>query len=443
MARPHRAAVFEDAWNRRLVTGLTRRGWCPRVVPFAGYGSAGFLRVMGRVLLTRGVPPEDVERVEDAERRAHGESLASDESLARGESLASDGSLARGESLWNPGQEQRLHEVVAGRSLRPQEDLQRGWRAFISAPAVNHRVTIVVKGRRIEAEADRSGLIDVTVRGHGLAPGWHEVRIEIEDGAPVDAPVLVVGSSQSFGIVCDIDDTILSTSLPRPLVAGWNTFVKTEATRRPVPGMAPLLRRLIDDHPGAPLVFVSTGAWNTAPLLGRFLRRNGFPIGPMLLTDWGPTSTGWFRSGREHKQACLHRLARELPHISWVLVGDDGQHDPTIYAEFAAQRPDAVRLIALRELTAAQQALSHVIPVATDGHTGQRAIRDVPVVRGVDGYALLPEVLQALDDTPAGTPAARVEDELSRTGGRGPDGSSADGFSADEDGDTFLERADA
>jgi len=28
---------------------------------------------------------------------------------------------------------------------------------------------------------------------------------------------------------------------------------------------------------------------------------DGFPEGPLLLTDWGPTNTGWFRSGREHK----------------------------------------------------------------------------------------------------------------------------------------------
>ena len=64
------------------------------------------------------------------------------------------------------------------------------------------------------------------------------------------------------------------------------------------------------EHPDAPVIYLSTGAWNTSPWLTRFLRRNGYPDGPMLLTDWGPTNTGWFRSGQDHKHAQLHRLAR-------------------------------------------------------------------------------------------------------------------------------------
>ncbi len=81
-----------------------------------------------------------------------------------------------------------------------------------------------------------------------------------------------------------------------------------------------------------------------------------------MLTDWGPTNTGWFRSGQEHKHACLTSLAADFPGIRWVLVGDDGQHDPEIYAAFARAHPDRVRAIALRELTATQQVLSHGIP---------------------------------------------------------------------------------
>jgi phosphatidate phosphatase APP1 len=67
------------------------------------------------------------------------------------------------------------------------------------------------------------------------------------------------------------------------------------------------------EHPGAPIIFVSTGAWNTAPTLTRFLKRNGFPIGPLLLTDWGPTNTGWFRSGQDHKRGVPGPTGQGLP----------------------------------------------------------------------------------------------------------------------------------
>ena len=52
-------------------------------------------------------------------------------------------------------------------------------------------------------------------------------------------------------------------------------------------------------------------------------------IAAEILTDWGPTNTGWFRSGQQHKRSSLRRLARDFPHIQWLLIGDDGQHPLT------------------------------------------------------------------------------------------------------------------
>ena len=123
-----------------------------------------------------------------------------------------------------------------------------------------------------------------------------------------------------------------------------------------------------------PVIYLSTGAWNTAPSLTRFLRRNGYPPGPMLLTDWGPTHTGWFRSGQDHKRSALARLARELPHVKWLLVGDDGQNDPKIYTEFATRRPDSRAGHRDPPADVGEQVLSHGIPVANDD-LGARADR--------------------------------------------------------------------
>ncbi len=340
MARPHAAAIVGDALNRRVAGSLRERGWGTRIVPHTGYGTSGFVRVLGRVLMSRNGGSGDPD----------------------------DPASAR---------------------LRAAEEVQRGWKAFVTAPAADAPVQVVVNDRTISTTTDRAGLVDVTVRGHGFTPGWHTVTLSSPGAEPVEAPLLVAGTTQRFGIVSDIDDTVLSTSLPRPMVAAWNTFVRSEGTRRAVPGMATFYRELVATHPGAPVVYLSTGAWNTAPGLERFLRRNGFPAGPMLLTDWGPTSTGWFRSGSAHKRAALHRLAREMPHVSWLLIGDDGQHDPRIYTEFAASKPEAVRAIALRELTVSEQVLSNGIPVGPD-ELAPPATEDltIPVLRAGDGYEL-------------------------------------------------------
>jgi len=352
MARPHAAALIEDAFHRRSNALMRGRGWGTRTISHTGYGSQDFVRVLGRVLLSRQTGGRAVsEKVSQEDRKI--------------------------------------------RELKNTAGEQRGWRAFITAGAMKVPVRVIVGGRSTDTVSDRSGYIDVVIAEPGLEPGWQAVTIEAEGGIPVQAAVLIIDRGARFGIVSDIDDTVISTSMPRPMIAVWNTFVRQETARHLVPGMAPMYRALIDGHPGAPIFYLSTGAWNTAPTLTRFLKRHGYPAGPMLMTDWGPTNTGWFRSGQEHKIEALHRLAHEFPGIRWVLIGDDGQHDPKIYGDFARYRPDVVDAIAIRELSPTEQVLSHGIPVSNEEFAPPMA-RVVPVCRAPDGYGLLRQLKAVL-----------------------------------------------
>jgi len=336
-SRPHLAGLVEDQWNLGLARILSNRGWRHWVVPHVGYGNSEVVRVLARVILA---PP--------------------------------------------------TYDPKAGDALLQR----RGWRNFVTAEALGVPVTVTIGGQRHTVRTDRSGNVDARLPDPGLATGWAEVTLQAEDSAPATARVLVIGEDVELGIVSDIDDTVLSTYLPRPLVAAYNTFVAREEARRPVPGMADLYQRMLAEHPGGPTIYVSTGAWNTAPTLRRFLSRHGFPEGALLLTDWGPTNTGWFRSGREHKRACLESLAADFPRIRWVLVGDDGQHDPAIYADFAGAHHDRVRAIAIRELPMTEQVLAHGTPGAlTDGEATRLR---VPEVRGADGDAIAEHLLNLL-----------------------------------------------
>ena len=360
MARPHAAAIVEDTWHRQLERGLRRQGWHNRVIGHVGYGSSSFVRVFGRVVLSRGKGGEADEDVPD---------------------------------------------LTFG-GLRSQFGRDRGWRAFITAPAMDVPVSVTVGDQTFHTRSDRSGHVDATFRNHGLEPGWQQVSLGAQGGDPVDADVLIVADGERRGLVSDIDDTVISTSLPRALIAAWNTFVKHEGARSVVPGMAPMYRELLVDYPLAPIVYVSTGAWNTAPTLTRFLRSHGFPVGPLMLTDWGPTNTGWFRSGQEHKRACLDRVARDCPQIRWILIGDDGQHDPKIYQDFAEARPEVVDAIAIRQLTPTEQVLSHGLPVSNEElqPRNTRAPREVPVYYAPDGYGLV-QILRSAGKVAAPTEA--------------------------------------
>ena len=262
----HRAARAEDAVRGAIERRMRRRGWRATIVPYTGYGAPGWVRVMGRVLLSRpgeGDPPP-------------------------------------------PGPESATEAATR------KAKIVRGWRSFGTVAVNDAEVEIEAGDQRRVLRTDRGGFIDARVDAD-LPPGWQTVRIHTRGAQSVDAPVRIVDPAVTFGIVSDIDDTVMVTALPRPLLAAWNTFVLDEHARAAVPGMAVLYERLVTAHPGAPVLYLSTGAWNVAPTLTRFLSRHLYPAGPLLLTDWGPQKDRWFRSGQEHKRASLRRLAERVP----------------------------------------------------------------------------------------------------------------------------------
>lgn len=334
---------------RRTNRQLAGHGWQHAVIPYMGYGTSNHVRVLARVVL----------------RPQSGRTQ-----LGR----AADSFLT-----------------------------QRGWRNFVSAPVPRAEVSVSFGGSTIQVLADRNGYVDVRLRADGTEPGVHDATITTADGMEWPAPVTVFDEAETFGLVSDLDDTCIATSLPRLFIAAWNSFVVTEEARRAVPGMARMYQRLLADHPDAPVVYVSTGAWNTFSFLTRFLARHGFPAGPMLLTDWGPTNTGWFRSGPEHKRTCLRELARDFPKVRWVLVGDNGQHDPALYGEFAEFQPDRVRAIALRELSPTEQVLAHgSTTVLSDVDHVTWSPDQTPTVSAPDGDSLWPLLRDVLaQDGPA------------------------------------------
>lgn len=314
VASVHRAARLENAIYERVEPRLRQRGWRDTLVPYTGYGTTSWVRVFGRLLLG---PP--------------------------------------------------VRESGRTRAVR-------GWRSFATLPVTDEPVVIDVGGRQHEVRTDRGGYVDAVVEAD-LEPGWQTVRLHRAGAESVEAPVRVLGPDVRFAVVSDIDDTVMVTALPRPLLAAWNTFVLDEYARSPVPGMAVLYERLANAHPEAPVFYLSTGAWNVAPTLGRFLSRNLYPRGPLLLTDWGPTNDRWFRSGQAHKRVTLERLAAEFPQIRWLLIGDDGQHDPQIYGNFAETHPDNVAAVAIRQLSPTQSVLAGGLPAPVDGSAppnGQR-----------------------------------------------------------------------
>ncbi|QWW20762.1 App1 family protein [Schaalia sp. 19OD2882] len=275
----------------------------------------------------------------------------------------------------------------------------------------------------------------------------------VRAGRPIPVAVRIVGDEETVGVVSDIDDTVIVSNVPRLLVAAKHSFVDRVSARQAVLGMPQLLCSLASgpdlqgtdwraarlnsaaagagsgsrtgsgSGPGAiscqdwafdvkgatldrqnpiasppwlathgPVVYLSTGPWNVLPTVRNFLERLGYPRGGLLMTDFGPSNTGWFRSGPEHKRRELRRLAATFPHIKWFLVGDDGQRDPEIYAEFARHYPDHVAGIAIRSLTQIQQFMAHGSFESMVPEDLWTVPSRIPVWWGQDGFVLLEEI---------------------------------------------------
>ena len=317
----------ESSLNSFTLKRSQRGGWQPLIVGYTGYGTTEQVRVFGRVLMH---DPDEGKR-----------------------------------DTWG----------------------KRGYQQFLTIQVEHHDVSVTIGEKTVTGTTDRNGYIDLLVHDHGLEPGWHTATIEAANAKAVEVQLLIVDPAAKIGIISDIDDTVLVTWLPRALTAAWNSWAKRPSKRQAVPGMAEFYAQLQQRFPQAPVFYLSTGAWNTFGSLKKFLSHHGFPAGPMLLTDWGPTETGLFRSGQEHKRVQLRNLLIAYPDMQWILIGDDGQHDPLTYGDVANEHPDRIHSVLIRNLSPQEQLLSHgsLSPLAAANEEGDFSI---PLIQGANGNAI-------------------------------------------------------
>lgn len=288
--------ALERAVDRRVGDHLRQRpGWVVTVVPYVGHGTSSSVHVRARVVARRRVP-----------RRRSG----------------------------------------------PAAVLLTGLSHYVSAEVAGETVAITLAGSQVHATSDHEGYVDATVTVPDLPSGWHPVEFRVGSTEVVTGRVLVVDLQARLGVVSDIDDTVVHTGLTRVAEAVRTSLLVAEEERRPIAGASELYTALVEADAGrAPIFYVSTGAWNLHTVLERFMSRHRLPVGPMLMTDWGPGGTWLLREDSiAFKSRTVIGLIDEYPQLRWVLVGDSGQRDPEAYAAVARARPGRLHAIYIREV---------------------------------------------------------------------------------------------
>jgi phosphatidate phosphatase APP1 len=205
-----------------------------------------------------------------------------------------------------------------------------------------------------------------------MTPGWLSVHARITRAPyPVrDLPsavgqALIPAPEARFGVISDIDDTILQSYVRNRARMVYLTLAGNPLTRQPFEGTTELYRGLRQCGQGAPFFYVSKSMWNLFPLLERFIAHQRLPKGPLLLRR-----IGWLapRPNVPHKAQAIAELLDAYPTLSFLLIGDSGEHDLAIYLDAARSHPGRVPAILIR----------NVSPPEAQARLAAMAQRDVP-----------------------------------------------------------------
>lgn len=345
----------DDARTRVLGSRAARQ-----VVPYRGFGNQHEVFVTGRVLANR---PAAAVSAEDAWWR----------------NLAT--SLRHLESDEVPGARVRLR--LGGNSREVLTDEEGYYRAWIRSPAATQD-----------------------------SPPWHDIEATVVWPVHADVPsvsatgrALLPPRSARFGVISDLDDTVIRTEATRLLRMLKRTLLENARTRLPFAGVAAFysaLQRGAGGDEGNPVFYVSSSPWNLYPVLTDFLEHQQIPDGPLVLRDWGLNDGGALptRHGH-HKLGAIRQILDCYPDLPFILIGDSGQEDPEIYRDVVHQHGERILAVYIRDVTphpgrrdaiaqlaqevssAGSELLLSEDTLASARHAGERGWLDRDAVAGV------------------------------------------------------------
>jgi phosphatidate phosphatase APP1 len=208
------------------------------------------------------------------------------------------------------------------------------------------RIRLRLGGVEREAVTDEEGFYRVWLQPVDVpddAPLWRRIHAEVIAPVHEDLPevrasgfVMVPSPTARFGVISDIDDTVIRTDATRLLPMLKRTLLENARTRLPFEGVAQFYAGLHREGAAGvnPLFYVSSSPWNLYGVLSEFLEHQGIPLGPLTLRDWGISDRGILPRGHgEHKLGAIRQILDCYPSLPFILIGDSGQEDPEIYRD--------------------------------------------------------------------------------------------------------------
>jgi phosphatidate phosphatase APP1 len=257
--------------------------------------------------------------------------------------------------------------VLSARHYNPErtawDNALNTLRRFASREQAGVRVRATFQDVVMETVTDGEGYFTFALQPDEPLPeegGWQRVALALVDErgqtfAPATGHVLVPPASADFGVISDIDDTVLQTHATNLMEMARTTFFESGRTRLPFAGVAEFYQALQagpggDD--GNPIFYVSNSPWNLYEMLVEFMQTHGLPAGPLFLQDFGFDQDKFLMlSSEAHKLPVIRGLLDFYPDLPFVLIGDSGQQDPEIYTRIIEEYPGRILAVYIRDVS--------------------------------------------------------------------------------------------
>ena len=255
---------------------------------------------------------------------------------------------------------------IRGRVLRYQRgqetnrdtvwaNLKRSYLMFETDELAGARVCLTIGQLSLTTRTDEEGYFFFeNVDCRSLMPDGHDPQciLSLPDfpdlSTPVTGPIYWLDDTAEFGVISDIDDTILLTQATSLLSMMRTTLLESPASRLAFHGVSTFYKGLHKHH--NPFFYVSSSPWNLYTFLEDFMALNDIVNGPMYLRDFGIDKQKFIAGPHDqHKRNAIERILGTTGTLKFVLIGDSGQRDPEIYAQIARNHPTRILSIYIRD----------------------------------------------------------------------------------------------
>ncbi len=231
-------------------------------------------------------------------------------------------------------------------------------------PGVKLRATFM--GESKEIETDEKGFFEVTFTpAQNAAPNdaWQPVDLELleevipnQEDVRTTGQVMLLTRQSDFGVISDVDDTILISKATNALKKIRLMLFKNAHSRLPFEGVAAFYKALQKgvSNNYNPIFYVSSSEWNLYDLLVDFCQVRGIPEGPFLLQTLEEDWYKFWKSGggsHSHKVDKIRHILSTYHNLKFILIGDSGQKDAEIYSKIVQEYPDRILAIYIRDVS--------------------------------------------------------------------------------------------